>query len=499
MQSSEIFRTLGNYLLYFALLLLLPTGASIYFEFLHHNAHPAATLAFLGTLSLSLLIAFLFRLIGRKAKGTLYRRESIVLVMAIWISTCFLAAMPFFFTKTLSPLDSFFEAMSGLTTTGSTLISDPSVVLPPLLFWRSVLQWIGGMGIVVLFLTVLPALGVGGKFLYQTEVTGPIKDAIAPRIKETASLLWKLYVSLTFLEVILLLATNEKIPFFDALCISFSNISTGGFSLHADSIAAYSNPATEWIILLFMILGSINFALYFPLIHFQFRKLFIPDFFLFLFFILAGSFLVSYFLVGAPNQELNANPGSTYTLSEAIRSGSFQAVSAQTSTGFFTANYTLWPFPAQMFLFLLMFVGGMSGSTAGGIKTSRFYILYKILLFRIESLFRPQAVRKLIINRIEVDSKAMTTVLSFLCLAVFFSVLGTVFFTLDGIDPATSIGLMASFLNNVGLGFAGAGPTDSLSFLSPFSKILSIFWMLLGRLEYFAVLLIFFPNFWKGK
>lgn len=499
MQVKEISRTLASYLFYFTLLLLAPLSCALYFEHFAHFPKSSATSSFLITLLCSLALAFLFRLWGRKGKGSLYRRESIVLVIAIWIASCAIAALPFCLTKTLSPLDAFFESMSGLTTTGSTVLAHLQDVHPAILFWRSLLQWLGGMGIVVLFLTVLPALGVGGKFLYHTEVTGPVKESIAPRIKETASLLWKLYFSLTALQVILLMWTNERIPFFDALCLSLSTISTGGFSLHETSVASYASPATDWIILAFMILGSISFALYFPLLHFRFRKVLTPDFFLFLACLVLGSALVSYFLIGAPNQELSPHISSTYSFSEAVRAGCFQAVSAQTSTGFFTANYTLWPLPAQMFMLLLMFVGGMSGSTAGGIKTSRFYILYKILLFRIESLFRPQAVHKLLIHHTEIDAKAMTTVLSFFCLAALSTVAGTVAFTLDGMSPQTSLGLTASFLNNGGLAFGLAGPMDSLNFLSPFSKILSIFWMLLGRLEYFALLLLFFPSFWRAK
>ncbi|HSW72728.1 MAG TPA: TrkH family potassium uptake protein [Chlamydiales bacterium] len=532
MNFSEILRNLGSFFFYFSIILVAPLFAALYFEYfaVHTVQYPfSASLAFFQTLLITLVLSYLFTLFAKK-KATLYRRESIVLLIAIWVFAVLLSSLPFIFTKTLKPLDAFFESMSGLTTTGSTLftpkafdistsqevpitLSSPDMptihyqyfgtipiqaVHPALLFWRSFLQWLGGMGIVVLFLTLLPALGMGGKFLYQMESTGPVKDTIHPRIRETASLLWKLYVGLTILQMVLLLLTNSEISFFDAMTLSFSTLSTGGFSIHDTSVAFYKNPVTEWIIIAFMLLGSINFAFYFYLWQKNLKKFFTPDFFLFVFFILVGSGLSAYFLVGTPNYQVGAL-ASTYSISDAIRAGSFQAISAQTTTGFFTANYILWPFKVQMILLILMFIGGMSGSTAGGIKTSRYYILYKVLLFRLESLFRPEAVRRLVIHGSEIDMKSANSVLSFFCLVAFFSVIGALFFTIDGIDPATSTGLIASFINNTGMGFDFAGPLNAINFLSPISKLFAIFWMLLGRLEYFVVLLLFFPSFWRGK
>jgi trk system potassium uptake protein TrkH len=525
---------LSRYLFYLSFLLLLPLSLAVYYQ-LNPEFHPQphTTWPFFWTFLASLSLATTVWWIGRKSTRELYRREGILLVVSIWIITSLLSSLPFSLSKTLSPLDAYFEAISGLTTTGSTLLSpkayDPSTgkeipihltnphvpektyifygTVPPvrdpqtglilhtgieavskaLLFWRSLLQWIGGMGIVVIFLAVLPALGMGGKFLYQMETTGPIKDEITPRVRETASQLWKLYLSFTLLEIILLLITNREMPFFDALCTSLSTISTGGFSVRNESIASYAHAATDWIVMIFMILGSINFALFFHMLKFQFFKIYVPDFFLFLTTACAGCLIVSSFLI------------PEFGWGQAFLQGSFQALSIQSTTGFYTSNYDLWPFAPQMFLLLLMFIGGMSGSTAGGIKTSRFYIAYKIILHRLESIFRPDSVRKLYIGKTEVDDKNALTVLSFFCIVAFFTILGSLSLILDGIDPETSFGLMASLLNNVGTAFRAAGPTESLCFLSPFSKILATFWMLLGRLEFFVVLLLFLPSFWKNR
>jgi trk system potassium uptake protein TrkH len=253
-----------------------------------------------------------------------------------------------------------------------------------------------------------------------------------------------------------------------------------------DSIASYNSVATERIVMIFMILGSINFSLYFHMLRFKFFRVYVPDFFLFLTTAAIGCLAISALLI----PELG--------IGEAFRQGSFQALSVQTTTGFFSTDYNRWPFSPQMLMLILMFIGGMSGSTAGGIKTSRFCIAYKILLHRLESLFRPDSIRKLHIGKIEIDDKNALTVLSFFCIVAFFTILGTASLVFDGIDPETSLGLIASFLNNVGLAFRAAGPTESMALLSPFSKILATFWMLLGRLEFFVVLLLFLPSFWKN-
>ena len=203
-------------------------------------------------------------------------------------------------------------------------------------------------------------------------------------------------------------------------------------------------------------------------------------------------------MIGLQTSSL-AGVSETYDWSTAIRKGSFQAISAQTSTGFATANYDLWPFPSQMFMLLLMFFGGMAGATCGGIKSTRFYLLYKILIHRIEAIFRPETVRKLGIGNSEIDPNRANTILSFFCIAIGATLIGTVLYIINGIDPETSLGLVACMLNNIGMAFRAAGPTYSFNFMSDFSKILSTFWMLLGRLEFFAILLLFIPAFWKGK
>lgn len=519
-------RLLAKFLLLLSLLLLAPLILAAYYEFGAPEFHPQphATLAFTITILIAWALAATLWIWGR-SRDSLHRREGILLVVAIWLVTSCISALPFVLSGTLKPLDAYFEAMSGLTTTGATMISAKSynaageeipvhitnphvpgktysfygtvapiresstglilhagveAVSKAVLLWRSLLQWIGGLGIVVIFLTVLPALHVGGKFLYQMETTGPIKEGITPRIRETAARLWKLYLALTGAEIALLLLTNHNLPLFDAVCIALSNISTGGFAVREGSIGAYHSSATEWVVFAFMLIGSLNFSLYFRMCRSK-----LPDLLLFLGVVVVGCLFVSFPLL------------ARYPFADAFRLGSFQALSMQSSTGFTTANYDLWPFVPQMFMLLLMFVGGMSGSTAGGIKTSRFYILFKIVQHRLESIYRPDSIRRLRIGGSEVDDKNALTVLAFFCIVAVFVIIGTVGLALDHIDPETSLGLIACFLNNVGAAFRAAGPVDSFCFLSPLAKVFSILWMLLGRLEYYAVLLLLLPSFWK--
>lgn len=540
MHFREISRVIGNYLLYFSLVLCIPFFVAIYYDYVLVSIYPKSSTAFLQTIFICLLLALSLRALGRNSKGTLFRRESILLVAILWFISSIVAAMPFYFSKTLEkPIDAYFEAMSGLTTTGASVmypqkfsrsgeqipITIENVHVPyktymfygtiapirnsqgeiikeglravarPILFWRSFLQWIGGMGIVVIFLTLLPALGVGGRFLYQMEMTGPIKESIAPRIKETASFLWKLYLSLTFFEIVLLKIVNVNMPLFDAICLSFSNISTGGFSINPESVGFYNHSPTEWVVLLFMILGSINFGLYIHIIRLKLYRIYSPEFSLFISSLCIGAFFVAYFLFNTPlhlfvkEQASNAH--------DMIRTAIFQSVSAQTSTGYTTANYDLWPFPSQMILLMLMYLGGMAGATCGGIKTTRIYILYKIIVHKVEQIFRPDKVEKLMIKKVEIDDSTVIVSMAFFAIAIIFSLFATVIYSLDSVDPETSLGLCSCMLNNTGISFRAAGPASTFAFLSDFSKIISCFWMVMGRLEYFAILLLFFPSFWK--
>lgn len=518
MLFREVSRFLGRYLTYFALILCIPLG----FSFFDHTVF-----AFALTLLICLILALLFKFNGRKATGNFHRRESILIVAIVWLLTPAISCLPFIFSHTLeSPIDAYFESMSGLTTTGATVIYPkaydstgleiphqiPNPASPDtyytfygtiapsatgtgieamsksLLFWRSFLQWIGGMGIVVLFISILPALSMGGRFLFEAEVAGPSKEGMTPRIKETASFLWKVYLGLTILQIILLMITNSSISFFDAMNLSFTTLSTGGFTIHNDGIAAYQSISAEIIIVVFMILGSLNFTIYSHLLRGKIYRTYEPEFFTFLFTLLVGSFLMAAFLYPKLN-----------SFSEALRLGSFQAISAQSTTGYSIKSAYLWPLPTQVLMCILMFVGGMSGSTAGGIKITRHLVLFHVIKHKIETLFRPDAVRVLKIGKREISDKMGITVLVFFSVLIAFAVLGTFLMVIDGVDTQTAMGIVSSMINNAGLSFFANGPIESCAFLSNTSKILSILWMALGRLEFFVLLVLLVPAFWRGR
>lgn len=549
MLYRDISKVLGLYLIGFSATFLLPLLIAAYYQFIADPAlhpHPHTTVYFFQSIIYSTLLGGIFYWLGRKAQGNLYRREALAIVVIIWILTPLVSALPFTLSGTLkNPVHAFFETVSGLTTTGATILQakefdektgqeipiekdvrgslnvhysfygniDPvrdkttgkilyegvEALGKGLLFWRSFLHFLGGGGIVLLFIAILPALGLGGKMLLQAEMSGsPVKGALAPRIKESAYLLWKIYIGLTILQVILLMITNSHMALFDALTVSFATLSTGGFTIHNESIGFYQNAYTDWVIVLFMILGSINFSLYFYVLRGKFYKLYEPEFILFVLLLLVSCALCVWWLVGTEKRFYGSTPG-VFSLGEAIRYGSFQMVSMNTTTGFAIADYDYWPYPIQVMMLLIMYLGGMSGSTAGGIKILRSYMLSRIGIHTVESVFRPETVRQLRIADKEIHSGAARLVLVFFLTLVTISVISTFVYVISGIDPETALGLVAAMVTNTGIGFRIAGPYDSMAFLSDGGLLLATFIMILGRLEFFAVLAVLVPAFWKTK
>ncbi|MCH9627770.1 MAG: Trk system potassium uptake protein TrkH [Chlamydiales bacterium] len=548
MLYRDICKTLSFYMWILLIPLSIPFCIAAYCEWIvgpEVYPQPPAAFAFLLTLFITAALGGVFWLIGQKRTGHLYRREALLLVLLVYLFTPAVSALPFFLSKTLTnPIDAFFEAVSGVTTTGATvmqakavdpfteqerpiqrnvqtgqktdysyygtlspiiepetkaiLLSGLDAVSPSLLFWRSFMQWLGGGGIIVLFVAILPALGVGGKILYQTEVTGPSKESMMPRIKETASQLWKIYLGLTILEVILLMVTNHSISFFDAVTTSFSTISTGGFTARNGGIAAFHNAYTDWVIIVFMVLGSISFSIYFFCMRGKFYRLKDPELIGFLLIILCVVAITTWQLIGKFGYPLSpAEQTGELGFFGALRFGAFQVISAQTSTGFTTANYDLWPFSIQVLMLALFFIGGMAGSTAGGLKVIRHQTFFRIMLDKIESIYRPDTVRTYRVGNSIIDNRTATTVLCFIMVSAFLAILGTFLLVLDGVDPETGLSTVSCMLNNVGIAFRMGGPVESFAFLSNWSKLLACFWMVAGRLEYFAVLIAFVPAFWR--
>lgn len=550
MLYRDIARVLGIFFLGFTATLLAPLILAAYYQFIQDPAlhpQPHSTLAFFWSILISVGISLTLLYFSRHSTGHLYRREGLAIVVFLWLLTPVLAALPFVLSGTLThPLQAYFEAVSGLTTTGSSVmqakeydpktgeeipikveftgvlnipysyygtiepIRDPKThevlykgldaVSKAVLFWRSLTNWIGGGGIVVLFIAVLPALGAGGKILFQTEVPGPNKETMTPRLKETALHLWIIYIGLSVMQLILLMVTNPEMEWLDAVTITFSTISTGGLSIRNESIGYYQNAATDWVVIVFMILGGVNFTLFYYAIRAKFYRFYDSELFVYLMLLVAASAIVSWNIAGTTKYLLTGSgPSGVYSASEAIRYGSFQVVSALTTTGFASADYDIWPYLSQVFLLIVMYLGGMAGSTSGGIKTIRLMMLWKIVEGRIEGLFRPEAVRQIKVNNKEVDSGVTLMVLCFFVLIISVSVLGTVIYVADGNGMETSIGLVACMINGTGLLFRAGGPLYSCAFLPDISLINSCLLMIMGRLEFFAVFALLVPGFWKQR
>lgn len=547
MLYRDICKILGYYLFGLAVALAVPFLLAGYYEFFADpidHPQPHTTIHFFWSMVVCYVLGYVCYRLGRKSSGHLYRREGLALVVLIWFLTPAIAALPFYFSGTLTdPFKCYFEATSGFSTTGATTmqakkfdpntgrevpirkvfcgaltkvytywgtidpVRDPETgkithegieaVSKALLFWRSFTQWLGGMGIVVLFVAILPALGVGGKMLFQAEIPGPIKDALTPRIKETAIQLWKIYVGLSLLEVVFLMFTNSDIGWLDAFTVTFSTMSTGGFTIYNTSIGYFHSATTEWIVMAFMVLASINFSLYFYSLRAKFYRLYEPEFILFVILLLASCSLAAWFINGTGKILITGEHSGFFTSAESIRYGFFQIVSSMTTTGFVTANYDMWPYAVQVLMLMVMFMGGMSGSTAGGMKIVRQYMLFRIAQYKVESLFRPETIRRFRVGERDVDSSASIMVLCFFLIVIAVAALSTFIFVIDGLDPETAISMVTLLINNIGIGFRMAAPTESMAFLSDFSLIFSSILMIVGRLEFYAVLAILVPAFWK--
>jgi trk system potassium uptake protein len=548
MHIKAVLKALSFYLYILLIPLSIPTMMAIWCDwFVGPSVYPQlpAALAFIKTILICFFLATLLYLFSKDSEQGLFRKEGLLLVIFVYFLTPLVSALPFLFNGTLdNPLDAYFECVSGYTTTGATVLQakeynqitgkevpivkdyvidqdytysfygnvEPikdrfgatiltgiEAVHPALLFWRSFMQCLGGGGIVVLFVAILPALGVGGKFLFQTEVSGPTTDSVFPRIKETASLLWKVYSSLIGIETVLLMFTNPKVTLFDALCISFSTLSTGGFCPKNASIAAYGSDLTTGIITIFMLLGSINFTLYFLLLKGKLSKWNDPELKVFLGIVTLSVLYGTSQLWGQPTDSVTREFFSKETFSpfSAFITAAFQLISAQTSTGFVIADFDAWGYPLQVWMLIMFFVGGMAGSTAGGIKIIRSMSVFNIMLNKIESLFKPDTVRNFRVCGQILDPQMAVTILCFFIVVIFLTISGTFLLVMGGIDIETSITSVSCMVNNTGIAFRLAGPTNSFAFLNDAGKLLCSVLMIAGRLEFFALLVMFAPSFWK--
>ncbi|MCU0342921.1 MAG: TrkH family potassium uptake protein [Ignavibacterium sp.] len=427
---------------------------------------------------------FLTRKSDRSEVG---KREGYIIVTLGWILMSAFGATPFVIHGSIpSYTDAFFETMSGFTTTGASILKEVEVLPYGLMFWRSMTHWIGGMGIIVLSIAILPLLGIGGMQLYQAEVAGPTKDKLHPRVRETAKRLWAIYFFLTSLEVIFLLFGDMSL--LDALCHSFGSLATGGFSTRTLSVAYYNSAYIEYVILFFMFLGGTNFTLHYLALHGKIKSYLKDDEFKFYLGLIAITVIsLTVYLVIA-----NGTP-----IEKTFRNVAFSILSILTSTGFATADYELWAPFASMFFLIILLLGACAGSTSGGVKMIRYQLLLKNSIAEVSRLLHPNAIIPVRHNGKSVPNEILAKVSAFVLTYLAIFVLGSLLLTMTGLDIKTSLGSVAACMANIGPGLGQTGPAGNYSEITVFGKWLLSFLMLLGRLELFTVLIIFTPYFWK--
>ena len=461
---------IGSFLKYFALAYIIPLVTALYYGedwriFLY---------SLLITLTIGLLLEFGFR-----TTKVIERADGFTIVAFTWLLIPLLGTLPYVFLG-LGFLDAFFETMSGFTTTGATILNVVEELPKSALLWRSLTQWLGGMGVIALFIAILPRLAVGGSQLFDREFPGPLPERLRPRFRTTARLLWTIYAGFTAAEIALLYFL-ARLPLFDSVCISFSTLSTGGFTPTAASIGAYGNPLAEYIIMIFMFLAGASFIIHHQLLRRNWRVIKGEEFRLYLIILAVAVFLL--------------------IVSQGIysyREGMFQAISIMTTTGFVTADFSTWHSGARIVLLALMFIGACGGSTGGGIKVMRALTLMKHTGVMMRKAISPKAVIRVKLNKKPLSEEIVRDIISFLFLYLLVAVVASIALCFLGLNLETAISAVAATLGNVGPGLGGVGPTLNYAWLPDAAKVILIICMWLGRLELFTVFMIFAPRFWKG-
>ena len=417
----------------------------------------------------------------------LKKKDGYLIVTLGWITMSIFGTLPYLLSGTINNFtDAFFETMSGFTTTGASVLIDIEAVDKGVLFWRSLTQWIGGMGIIVLAVAILPILGIGGMQLFVAEAPGITPDKLKPRITETAKRLWYIYVGLTFTEMILLWIGG--MTFFDAINHALTTMATGGFSTKNASIAHYQSPFIQYTIIVFMFLAGTNFTLTYFGLHGRFKVMLANEEFQFY---SIATILLSV-IIGV---NVHFHYDGHWEVS--LRDSLFQVVSILTTTGYVSADYSLWPFNTVMILFVIMFFGASAGSTAGGVKIVRHVILIKNSILELKRQLHPSAIIPVRFNKKAVHRDITFNILAFIMIYISIFATGSVVMTWIGVDFLTALGSVATSLGNIGPGLGDVGPVDNFSGIPTLGKWFLSFLMLLGRLELFTVLILLTPFFWK--
>lgn len=476
-----ILKVVGVLTLVLGLTMFFPAIVSLYYQ---DGGYFSWLIAIGITVSAGLLSTVVLRGSGTES---LTKREGMAIVTIGWTVIGLFGALPFYLgIDGCSFIDALFESVSGFTTTGASILTDIEGVSKGLLFWRCFIQWLGGMGIIVLSVAILPFLKVGGMQLYMAEVPSPVPDKLRPRVRDTAMVLWKVYALISLLQVLLLMLGGMTL--YDAVCHTFTTMPTGGFSTKNASIAHYNSVYFDTIFIVFMVLAGINFSLHYQLLRGKTLAFWRDsECRFFLGTVVLLTLIVSFNIYG-----------SVYNgIGEALRYGAFQVVSIITTTGYATADYEMWPAMSQLILLLCMFIGASAGSTGGGMKCLRIMLCFKYCYKELFTSIHPRAVYHVKIGGKTVPEDVMHSVLGFLALYVGLFALCSVLLAGMGVDFVTSFAAVAATIGNVGPGFGLVGPVENYAQLPYLGKWLLVWCMLLGRLEIYTVIILLVPEFWR--
>lgn len=477
MNYKVIGYTLGWVLILEACAMLLPLGCA----FIYRDIGISSFL-----ISIALCLAFgTLLIIKRPANSELHAKEGLITVALSWIIISIFGALPFIFSGTVTdPADAFFETVSGFTTTGASILPEVESVPKSIIFWRSFTHWLGGMGVLVFLMAILPLSGGSNIYLMKAESPGPSVTKLVPKVKSTAKILYGIYTAMTIIQIILLLL--GKMPVFDAVTTAFGTAGTGGFGIKNDSMAGYSSYIQN-VTTVFMILFGVNFSIYYLFLLGKIKAAFRSD-----------EFRAYFIIIFAATLLIAFNSYSHFNgVADAFKHSAFQVGSIITTTGFSTTNFGLWPEFSKNILLLLMFIGASAGSTGGGIKVSRILILLKTIKKELKISAHPKSVHKITLDGRPIEHEVMRSANVYIIAYLVIFVISLLIISIDNFDFTTSFSSVATAINNVGPGLGLVGPAGNFSVFSPLSTIILSFDMLIGRLEIFPLLVLFAPNRWK--
>ena len=479
MNYRYIFNIIGKILIILAILLLLPLLVSFYYK---ENIIP-----FIYTIIIILIIGLLLLCIKVK-RYDYYRKDGIVITTLSWIIISILGSLPFIFSKSIPNIvDAIFETASGFTTTGASILNNIEILPKGILFWRSFTHWIGGMGILVFVLAIIPIANNNSMHVAKAEMPGPFKEKISPKLNNTAKLLYIMYIFLTLLEIIILYL--NKMPLFDSILTSFGTAGTGGFGIKNTSIAFYTSKSIHYIISIFMLLFGINFNVYFYIILRKFKNAFKnQEMRFYLLIVLISTILITFNILPITNN-----------FEESFRLSFFQVSSIITTTGFSTNDFNLWPQFSKTILFILMLFGACGGSTGGGIKISRIIIIFKKIYYDGLKLIHPNITKKIKFDNNTLSDNTVNNIGYFFILYFVLLFLISLIVSLNNFDFETTLSSVVSCMSNIGPGFNLVGPANNFSIFNNISKITLTIAMILGRLELYPILLLLFPNSFLTK